>query len=337
MAKIVLDPVTSGYQSTSQVNSNNSDIATNLNDQILYRNNPEGEPNEMLNLLDMNSNRIINIPNAIGAGEPVSFGQLLTVLGDAIGDSGSGQGGINLPYVVESTVLVAGQTVVSYVSNINLSVFSISDLSADSHRLIESVDYSIDLNTQTITLFNSYPAGTTLLRYREQSPAEGASAEGWAEASEDWAISPEDTLVPIASGGNEIDEYSSLHWAKKAEASAALAPANEGYTLYQDVSGTVILDAVGGTVSIFKVVPNGNITSLTIANAPVDPTRAFGITVILESDGASTVMFGSQFIFVGGTPPILSTGAGERDYIIGLSVDDGVSFDSEVGIVGIGP
>ena len=95
MAKIVLDPITSGYQSTTQVNTNNAEIATNLNSLVLYRNNPDGEANEMLNLMDMNSNRIINLPVAISAGEPVTFGQLIDILSTADGD-------INIPFVTKS-------------------------------------------------------------------------------------------------------------------------------------------------------------------------------------------------------------------------------------------
>tara|TARA_R110000772_G_scaffold105055_2_gene206641 strand:+ start:3251 stop:4078 length:828 start_codon:yes stop_codon:yes gene_type:complete len=162
MAKIVLDPITSGYQSTTQVNTNNAEIATNLNSLVLYRNNPDGEANEMLNLMDMNSNRIINLPVAISAGEPVTFGQLIDILSTADGD-------INIPFVTETQTLSAGQTAVVWTSDIVLSVFSISGLSSDSHRLVEGVDYSANTTTRTITLFNSYPSGTTVLRSKEQA------------------------------------------------------------------------------------------------------------------------------------------------------------------------
>jgi len=73
MAKITLDTITSGFQSTSQVNNNNSDIVTNLNDKVLYRDNPTGEPNQMNNLLDMNSNQIINLPAPSSPTSPLRF------------------------------------------------------------------------------------------------------------------------------------------------------------------------------------------------------------------------------------------------------------------------
>lgn len=60
MAKITLDTILSSFASTSLFNTNFSAIQTDLNDKVLYRNNPMGEPNQMLNDLDMNSNDIIN-------------------------------------------------------------------------------------------------------------------------------------------------------------------------------------------------------------------------------------------------------------------------------------
>lgn len=60
MAKIDLENIQSGYQSTIQVNNNSLKIEDELNNKVLYRDNPEGEPNQMLNNLDMNSNDILN-------------------------------------------------------------------------------------------------------------------------------------------------------------------------------------------------------------------------------------------------------------------------------------
>lgn len=60
MAKITLDSIASGYQSTAQVNNNNAEIADHLNNRVLYRNNPAGEPNQMYTNLDMNGYAIIN-------------------------------------------------------------------------------------------------------------------------------------------------------------------------------------------------------------------------------------------------------------------------------------
>lgn len=59
MAKIVLSDVTSSGSSAS-INRNFQKIEDALNDKVLFRNNPEGEPNQMEDDLDMNSNDILN-------------------------------------------------------------------------------------------------------------------------------------------------------------------------------------------------------------------------------------------------------------------------------------
>lgn len=60
MAKITLDTITSSFASTSLFNTNFTSIKDEFNNKVLYRDNPVGEPNQMLNDLDMNSNDIIN-------------------------------------------------------------------------------------------------------------------------------------------------------------------------------------------------------------------------------------------------------------------------------------
>lgn len=60
MAKYTPDTVSSGYNTASKINENFTDIATELNTKVLYRDNPAGEPNTMENDLDMNSNDVLN-------------------------------------------------------------------------------------------------------------------------------------------------------------------------------------------------------------------------------------------------------------------------------------
>jgi len=59
--KIELDDTLSG-RDLSKINSNFQEIENALNNNVLWRDNPEGEPNQMENLLDMNGERIINLP-----------------------------------------------------------------------------------------------------------------------------------------------------------------------------------------------------------------------------------------------------------------------------------
>jgi hypothetical protein len=75
MAKLSLTSLLGGLFSRSALNTNFSKIQTELNDKVLYRDNPSGEPNSMNNVLDMNSNQIINLPTATNATEPVTYQQ----------------------------------------------------------------------------------------------------------------------------------------------------------------------------------------------------------------------------------------------------------------------
>lgn len=59
MSKIDLDPITSGYN-LSKINANFQKIEDELNNKVLYRDSPAGEPNSMSSNLDMNSQSILN-------------------------------------------------------------------------------------------------------------------------------------------------------------------------------------------------------------------------------------------------------------------------------------
>jgi hypothetical protein len=75
MAKLTLQNPSSGFSSTALFEQNNDLIEEHLNDKVLYRDNPVGEPNAMQNDLDMNSNRILNLPSATQTSEPLTYGQ----------------------------------------------------------------------------------------------------------------------------------------------------------------------------------------------------------------------------------------------------------------------
>tara|TARA_R110000787_G_scaffold193899_2_gene305438 strand:+ start:24059 stop:26266 length:2208 start_codon:yes stop_codon:yes gene_type:complete len=86
MAKITLNDLTTNYGSQALHNTNNASIETELNDKVLYRVNPTGEPNQMENALDMNSNQILNLSPGILNTDAVNYQQLTA----AIAAAGSG-------------------------------------------------------------------------------------------------------------------------------------------------------------------------------------------------------------------------------------------------------
>lgn len=76
MAKLVLNDLTTTYGSQTLINNNNASIEDHLNNKVLYRNNPAGEPNQMENQLDMNSNKITNVADGTNNSDAVNYGQL---------------------------------------------------------------------------------------------------------------------------------------------------------------------------------------------------------------------------------------------------------------------
>lgn len=75
MAKITLKTVLSGFN-LNTINENFQAIATEFQNEILYRDNPTGEPNQLETQLDANGQRIINIVDAVTLSEPVTLRQL---------------------------------------------------------------------------------------------------------------------------------------------------------------------------------------------------------------------------------------------------------------------
>ena len=61
MAKLTISDITSGYASTTALNATFNTIEDHFNNQVLYRRNPSGEPNQMFNDIDMNNNRLLNV------------------------------------------------------------------------------------------------------------------------------------------------------------------------------------------------------------------------------------------------------------------------------------
>src|SRR6185369_4876156 len=79
MAKLVLNDIVNTYN-LALINSNFTKIEDELQNKVLYRDNPVGEPNQMENNLDMNSNRILNLPAPTSPNEPVRLQDLVGVM-----------------------------------------------------------------------------------------------------------------------------------------------------------------------------------------------------------------------------------------------------------------
>ena len=67
--KLSLSTVSSGFLSNSTMTLNFTAIQNEFQNKVLYRNNPVGEPNSMMVDLDMDSNRILNLPEPLSDNE----------------------------------------------------------------------------------------------------------------------------------------------------------------------------------------------------------------------------------------------------------------------------
>lgn len=81
MSKFKLDDVPAGYN-LSKINSNFEKIEKELNEKVLYRDNPSGEPNQMESDLDMNSHRILNLPEPLNENEPARLKDVQNAIGN---------------------------------------------------------------------------------------------------------------------------------------------------------------------------------------------------------------------------------------------------------------
>ena len=98
MAKITIASIVSGFRSVTAFNTNFQSITTDLNNKVLYRDNPGGEPNEMKNSLDMNSHTILNLPVPLTGTEPVRFDQITALIaGGAIPIQEEGTDVVGIP------------------------------------------------------------------------------------------------------------------------------------------------------------------------------------------------------------------------------------------------
>lgn len=84
MAKAVLNNLTSNYGSQALHNANSATIEDHLNNKVLYRDNPDGEPNQMESDLDMNSQRILNLLDGTTLQEPATIRQLNNAISDSL-------------------------------------------------------------------------------------------------------------------------------------------------------------------------------------------------------------------------------------------------------------
>lgn len=116
MAKIVLDTIASGYN-LAKINANFDKIATALNDDVLYRDVPIGEPNTVKNDIDMDSNDLLNVGDLRVLGTATINGVNLDTFNSALVWRGAWNSGT--VYAISDAVSYNGSSYISVTSNLN--------------------------------------------------------------------------------------------------------------------------------------------------------------------------------------------------------------------------
>lgn len=100
--------------------------------------------------------------------------------------------------------------------------------------------------------------------------------------AEEWAVAAEDTPVSVAAGGDASTTYSALHWAAKAEATAATVE-----PLPTLVSGQFLTN--NGTTTNWAAVGYASISPYSAISADPSPAVVFSRYLVDTSGGAVTV------------------------------------------------
>jgi len=109
VSKITLDDIVSGFKSVTKLITNFDKIEDDLNNKVLYRDNPEGEPNQMQNDLDMNSQRIVNLVSPVNDSEPARWADVKNGVIGVDEPVPSQTGNAKTPLTTSGTGLVFGQ------------------------------------------------------------------------------------------------------------------------------------------------------------------------------------------------------------------------------------
>lgn len=153
MAKITLNDIINTYNLTL-INSNFTKIEDEFQNKVLYRNNPVGEPNQMLTSLDMNGKRVLNLPAPVSPSEPLRYQDMVS-LPSLASSTGSSQIG----FIQDGTGAVARTVQVELRERVSVTQFgTIGDgVTSDQTALVNAVAKAFALGAEL-----EWPAGTYL-------------------------------------------------------------------------------------------------------------------------------------------------------------------------------
>ena len=184
--------------------------------------------------------------------------------------------------LAEQITLVDGQVSVTFTNNTLGATFYINSPDADSGLIIAGADYSIDNATKTVTLDNSYPAGTILvMRYFD-----GDASEGFLEEPHDWTGQQQQVFTDLTYATN-------IDWDADSQVTGVTLTGNANFNAPTNLKNRgyyelwITQDGTGSRVPTFDA-------AFIAASLPTLSTGAGDVDILFfKSNGSSLVCISS--------------------------------------------
>lgn len=239
MSKITIPDIASQFASQEALNARFTQVENELNNKVLYRDNPDGEPNAMAQELDMNSNRVINLLEPVNPNDAARLQDVTTSSLDP---------DTVIATQTEAVTLTAGQTTVVFTAyETTGSSFNISGPNTDDSRLVLGRDFSVP-NSTTILLTQSYPAGTLIQLLRNKVAGGGDTIVVEAQGAYDTVAQMKGSTPAVG----ELISTKGYYVAGDGGGASYLVAASQtvdGYGDHDLAGGTVVLLQAGTLVS----------------------------------------------------------------------------------------
>ncbi len=300
MAKITIPDIASQFASQEALNARFTQVENELNNKVLYRDNPVGEPNAMAQELDMNTNRITNLPAPVNPNDAARLQDVTTSILDPESV---------IQTQTEAVTLTAGQTTVVFAAYGTAgSSFNISGPNTDDARLVLGRDFSVT-NSTTILLTQSYPAGTLIQLLRNKVAGGGDTIVLEAQGAYD-------TVAQMKGSTPEVGELISTkgyYVAGEGGGASYLVAASQvvdGYGDHALANGVVALLQAGGSADVKQYGAKGDGT--TDATAAIQAALNTVSTEIYFPDGTYRIANATT------SPALTSSVADRRIYGTGV-------------------
>lgn len=299
MSKIVLNDVTN-LNALSVINDNFDKLEQELQNKVLYRDNPEGEPNTLENDVDANGNSLYNVQDlTINGGFTVDGQDVGAYIGQA---ADAATDALASATAAANSATAAGASA----SAANASAFA-ADASADeAAAVVAGLAIPTGIVKGNGTAFSAAVAGTDYL-----APAAiGTTVQAY-----------DADLTTLGAGGSSARSFLGLVIGTDVQpydADTAKTDVTQTYTAAQ--RGTVSPLTDGATITPdFAVANNFSVTlggNRTLANPTNLVAGQSGVIVITQDGtGSRTLAYGSYWKFSNGTAPSLTTTASAVDVL----------------------